>query len=212
MPRQNRVSPLGDFIITKARGAYMGNRGILHNREGQLGRARWKHPNWVTCVLESGDTQRQLMAPGKYTELFFLDEATAFAAGHRPCGQCRPVAYQCFKSMWLSRNGHLLGGSEQISFIDKALHHERVDRTRKQKHWMAQIENLPDGVFVLLAGSDVPRLIWQEKVVEWTPGGYRVSKPVSNVAVEVITPKSITKTFAAGYVPQVDPTVDLITC
>ena len=97
MPLQNRMTPLGDIIAHSGRGSFMGNRGILHAPDQRLGKARWRHPHWVTCVLVYKDWHREVMQPNNYTELFFLDEATALAAGHRPCALCRRKDYDAFQ-------------------------------------------------------------------------------------------------------------------
>src|SRR6202161_2154067 len=99
MPRQNRVTPFGEIITTPERGTFMGNRGVLHDTEGSLERA-WQAKRWLVCVLEFRGRKRQVMTPKRYTELFFLDEATALAAGHRPCRECRYADYQRFRSLW----------------------------------------------------------------------------------------------------------------
>lgn len=98
--RQNRVLPTGEVVAIPDRGLFMGNRGILHDTEGRLGGARWKHPHWITCRLTINGRKRTLMAPGRYTELFFLDEAVACAAGHRPCAECRRAEWLTFRAIW----------------------------------------------------------------------------------------------------------------
>lgn len=131
MPLQNRVSPNGDIVATYQRGMFMGNRGILHNDEKELVSTS-KIKGWVTCRLEFKGRKRELMAKGRYTELFFFDEATAFAAGHRPCAECRRERYKEFKSKWLEANGTLLGGdSTAIGEIDKIIHKQRIHKQKK---------------------------------------------------------------------------------
>ena len=105
MPLQNRVSPLGEIVATAERGGLMGNRGILHDRDRRLGVSRWKHPHWVCCRLAFLGRHRPVMTPGRYTELFFLDEATALAAGHRPCAECRRADYTRFLDAWTAAHG-----------------------------------------------------------------------------------------------------------
>src|SRR6059058_719820 len=99
MPRQNRFTPFGDVIATPDRGTFMGNRGVLHDAQGRIRRA-WQLKRWIVCVLEFRGRKRQVMTPGRYTELFFLDEATALAAGHRPCAECRHGRYVDFCDAW----------------------------------------------------------------------------------------------------------------
>src|SRR4051794_26424644 len=99
MPRQNRVTPSGDIITTPERGTLMGNRGVLHDADARIVR-RWQGKRWIACVLEFKGRWRPVMAPGRYTELFFLDEATALAAGHRPCAECRRRRFDEFRDTW----------------------------------------------------------------------------------------------------------------
>ena len=124
MPLQNRVSPIGSIVSVSSKGTLMGNRGRLHNENKEL-KSLSKHKCWVACKLEFKGRKRELMAPNKYTELFFLDEATAFTAGHRPCGECRKDRYKEFKSKWLEANFDLLNGEkDSIGNIDKIVHKE----------------------------------------------------------------------------------------
>ena len=118
MPHQNRTLATGEIVAHPARGLFMGNRGILHNETGQLGRALWKHKAWIICELSHKDWHREVLSPGNYTELFFLDEAVAFAAGHRPCKLCRRAAYLRFAGS----AGHYGTAPE----LDSRLHDERA--------------------------------------------------------------------------------------
>ena len=124
MPLQNRVTPRGDIVATPARGTLTGNRGILHDAGRQLGAARWRHHRWICCRLDFKGRRRAVMAPGRYTELFFLDEATALAAGHRPCWECRREAFQDFQSAWRCA----FGGADDVgaAAMDRILHRARV--------------------------------------------------------------------------------------
>ena len=125
---QNRVDPFGNIIKTKARGSWMGNRGILHDEHQQVLRP-FKLKAWLICVLEFNGRKRQVMAPNRYTELFFVDEATAFAAGHRPCFECRRQDYNRFKSSWLKGNPEYhFNEKTSIQKIDEVLHQERINR------------------------------------------------------------------------------------
>jgi hypothetical protein len=139
MPLQNRVTPWGEIVATPERGLFMGNRGCLHDGQRRVTKA-WARTPWVTCLLEFKDRHREVMSPGQYTELFFLDEATALAAGHRPCATCRRADYDAFKALWLEANPELAARSEgKTTEIDKLLHAERVDARRNKRTWSARL-------------------------------------------------------------------------
>jgi hypothetical protein len=147
-PLQNRVTPFGEIVASTARGGLMGNRGILHDDRKQLGAARWRSKAWISCVLEWKGSQRTVMSPGSYTELFFLDEATSCAAGHRPCAQCRRRDYNRFVAAWRQAEDIGEGTPVTASVIDARLHTERVaPRTRGKITFTAPLGNLPDGNF-----------------------------------------------------------------
>ena len=149
MPLQNRVTPCGELIATAARGTLMGNRGIIHDPDQKtLLTRRWQHQAWVCCRLEFKGYQHPIMGPGSYTELFFLDEATALAAGHRPCAYCRRADFNAFKTAWLSESSLANVGFISIKQIDRLLHCERMSRQRRQIRFSACLESLPDGVMV----------------------------------------------------------------
>src|SRR5436190_18839167 len=151
MPRQNRVTPFGDLIATPERGTLMGNRGILHEEAGNVVRA-WQVKRWLLCVLDFKDRKRVVMTPNRYTELFFLDEATGLAAGHRPCAECRRGRFRAFCDAW--RAG--IGNSQAVTTaaIDHQLHAERFAPGRTKRSFPASLDDLPDGVFVTLEGSE----------------------------------------------------------
>src|SRR5271154_7244364 len=148
MPRQNRPTPFGDILATQERGTFMGNRGVLHDAEGRIRRA-WQLKRWIVCVLEFRGRKRRVMTPGRYTELFFLDEATALAAGHRPCAECRHGRFLAFCDAW--RRAHKFDSTEPrptAGAIDDVLHGERVDIRRTKRTYAAKLGDLPDGVIV----------------------------------------------------------------
>lgn len=197
MPRQNRVTPEGEIIADPAKGLFMGNRGILHDDAGRIV-APFRHTNWVCCVTAFKDRRRNLMAPGRYTELFFLDEAVALAAGHRPCGECRRADYARFRSAWAAATGAGLPAPKEM---DRALHAARiVPRRRMQATFAAAPEWLPEGTFVRIASG--PALILGDRVLPWSPGGYGVSldRPATG-EVQVLTPRPTVAALAAGYRP-----------
>jgi hypothetical protein len=207
MTLQNRVTPDGDIIADAARGTMMGNRGILHDENQILGKARWRHANWVACRLEFNNRHRRIMAPRRYTELFFLDEAVAFAAGHRPCGECRRSDYLAFKVAWARHNGGQVLAAKDL---DRALHAERViARRRQQKRFQENLAALPAGAFVLLSDDqfhEQPFLVLADSLLPYSPSGYGVPiKRLKNAAVTVLTPPGTLNAFRAGYVPTLHP-------
>jgi hypothetical protein len=205
MPRQNRVTPLGELIATTERGLVYGNRGCLHDDAGHIRRAH-NGRRWIACVLEfRGRRRPQLMAPGRYTELFFLDEATALAAGHRPCAECRRADYRHMGAVLAARDPCLPGADA----IDTQLHGERlVAGTGERRLHEAAFDELPDGAFVLHDGK--PCLVLGEALLTWSPAGYvaRAARPAGQPAV-VITPPSLIallRTRRTPLVPLVHPT------
>jgi hypothetical protein len=200
---QNRVTPLGELIDTPARGLVYGNRGCLHDDTGRI-RRRYNGRRWISCQLRFKDWQRgPLLQPGKFTELFFLDEATAFAAGHRPCALCRPADYNRFVGLWQA----LHPGQSSADAIDAQLQDERVDDTRAQRHHDAALDELPDGAFVLHDGA--PHLVLGDSLLAWSPEGYaaRAPRPAGGRA-RLITPPSLVAVLRTGWqslVPLVHP-------
>ncbi|HEX7926700.1 MAG TPA: hypothetical protein VF678_03850 [bacterium] len=207
MPRQNRATPFGQLIAVPDRGLLLGNRGVLVDARGQLTRRQWSTWAWIACVLQFKGRRRKLMQPGTWTELFFLDEATALAAGHRPCGECRRADYQRFKQAWLAANGERLpDGVITIQGVDRILQAERAPRWKGTPYPEATLAGLPNGAMVLLPGSDTPHLVWGGGLLPWSPGGYGTPAPyASHRTVRVITPPSIVAAIRAGYAPLVHP-------
>jgi hypothetical protein len=201
MPLQNRVTPFGEIIAVPERGTLMGNRGILHDDAGSIVRS-WQVRRWIACRTAFRGRHRQLLQPHSWTELFFLDEATAFAAGHRPCAECRHADYQLFKEGWAVRVGAPNGADE----IDAVLHTDRLEgrgaQQRKRTYW-EQLAVLPDGAFVRLDGS--AWLLWAGQLLEWSAGGYSARRQLLPAAshVEVLTPHSLVAVLRAGYSLQV---------
>ena len=197
MPLQNRVQPTGEIIATPARGLFMGNRGILHDDGKRLGRARWKHKAWVTCVLKHKDWHRKVMQPGAYTELFFLDEAVALAAGHRPCAMCRNPDYKAYR-----RAAGLVGPA---AAMDATLHAERAIPRRFQQHRpVASIEDLPDGTIIL---DGEPCLIWKGGLFPVMPEGYGAKRKLQKGQFAVLTPRTSRAALAGGYLPRLHPSL-----
>ena len=196
---QNRVDPFGNIFKTTARGLWMGNRGQLHNDNQEIVRP-YKLQAWITCKLEFKGRKRPVMAPGKYTELFFLDEATAFAAGHRPCFECRRDEAEKFKTYWLKGNpGYHFNKRTLIKQIDDIIHIERISPQREKITYDANATTLPDGTFVVF--DEEPYLIKSGWMHKWTPFGYERKVPLPpGVMLKVLTPRSIVNAFRSGLV------------
>jgi hypothetical protein len=197
VPLQNRVTPFGDLIAVPERGTFTGNRGILHTPERKIVRHHVGR-RWIVCQLEFRGWHRDVMQPNRWTELFFLDEATALAAGHRPCATCRHADYQAFRQAWVSAHGGVLPSADEL---DRRMHQDRMAAPRIRRTWQATIKALPDGAFILVDGE--PWLIWASRVHRWSPGGYdrHESLPIGDVTV--LTPVCTVWTITAGYVPVV---------
>jgi hypothetical protein len=205
VPRRNRVTPVGDIIATPERGLFMGNRGVLHDAHGHVRRA-WQVKRWIVCVLAFRGRKRRVMAPGHYTELFFLDEATALAAGHRPCAECRRERFNAFREAWRSAHAGSDGsGLPTADEIDRRLHAERVGPDRSKRSFSAKLDELPNGVFVRHANSEGEAfLVCNDGLLVWTAAGYprRIDR-TKNGEMLVLTPQSTVRAIRAGYVPQV---------
>jgi hypothetical protein len=197
MPLQNRVTPTGDIIATPHRGMLTGNRGIIHDPATKtLLTRRWSSNAWLTCVCEFRGRRRKVMGGRSWTELFFLDEATAFAAGHRPCFYCRRDDANRFRAAW--EEGNRVSGVLARD-IDTVLHRERLDGGRKRLHALPMpLRQLPDGAMVQ-AGSE-SYLIVQGTPLLWSPGGYS-QRPNALTGAMLLTPPSTLRAFGAGYRP-----------
>ena len=208
MPLQNRVTPWGEIVALPERGLFMGNRGCLHDGQRQVTK-RWARLPWVTCALVFKDRHRQVMTPGQYTELFFLDEATALAAGHRPCATCRRDAYDTFKVYWLAANRDLAATTDgSMEAIDRLLHAERVDAAGRKRTWPGRLGDLPDGAMVVRTGTREPLLVLGGAVHPWTPAGYGPRQALAaDTPVQVLTPPSVVRVLARGYRPALHPSV-----
>jgi hypothetical protein len=200
MPLQNRVTPTGEIIATPHRGLLVGNRGIIHDPATKtLLRKRWSTPAWLTCVLEFRGRRRKVMARQSWTELFFLDEATAFAAGHRPCFYCRRDDANRFRAAWEEGNGV---NDMLAPGMDAVLHRERVASGGKLHPLPMKIEKLPDGTMV--QDGDDSFLIAGGRALKWSPAGYTQAQRLPK-SVKLLTPPSTVRAFAAGYRPMLHP-------
>jgi len=202
-PLQNRVTPTGEIVSDPGRGLLMGNRGCLHGPDRRLGVTRWRSKLWICCVLAWKGVRRDPMPPGRWTALFFLDEATALAAGHRPCAYCRRRDYVSFAEAW--GRAHGLVRRPRAHEMDAWLHIERVDsRSRRQLTRPAVIGELPDGVMIRHGGA--AGLLVGGRLLPWSFTGYAAPVEVPpTTTVELLTPPVTAATIAAGYRPLLHP-------
>jgi hypothetical protein len=201
-PLQNRVTPSGEIVSRPQRGLFTGNRGIIHDPATKtLLNRRWSSKAWITCTCEFRGRRRDVMGTRSWTELFFLDEATAFAAGHRPCFYCRRDDANAFRAAWEAGNG---GSAMRAPEMDEVLHAERLDGKAKRLHALPMpLEQLPDGAMV--RADDHSYLITQGRALLWSWDGYRDAQgDVTNAML--LTPPSIVNVFRAGYRPVLHPT------
>ena len=190
MPRQNRVTPHGELIAVPDRGMFWGNRGPLLDREGRLARYS-RGQAWVICVLSFKGRRRQQWTPGRLTELYFLDEATGLAAGHRPCGECRYRDYQAFKRAWGEAGGLPNGGLPGAPEIDARLHADRLAGSGVRRTYRAPLAALPSGTMAFKRA--------------WGGGGGLPGGGLPGGPVTVITPRATVAVLAAGYRPVLHP-------
>ena len=209
MPLQNRVTPFSTIEAVECRGLVMGNRGCLHDGNRVLRSQGWRTKSWIICSLSWKDRRRELMKPRSWTELFFLDEAVALAAGHRPCGYCRRDDYRKFLTCWAAGTGWNQARPPRQPDVDARLHAERIDRQGRQRHHDARLDRLQDGCFVLLPNhptqdDPTPWLVWGARLYPWSHAGYGppVERP-AGVTACAITPASTVAALAAGYSPVV---------
>ncbi|HST16399.1 MAG TPA: hypothetical protein VLK36_01940 [Gaiellaceae bacterium] len=197
MPLRNRVTPLSELVADPARGLVYGNRGCLHDDRGRI-RRRYAGRRWIACRLRFRGWHRSpLLQPGRFTELFFLDEATAFAAGHRPCALCRREDYVRFGELWAEQHP----GEAGADVVDARLHAERLTDGRAQRHHEARLDRLPDGAFVLV--DEQPWLVHGDRLLRYTLAGYVDPRARRRGAARLITPPSLVEVLRAGWDPAV---------
>ena len=198
-PARNRVTPTGEIVAIPLRGAWTGNRGILHRRRDIV---RFHAGDlWITCALQFKGRHQEQWRPGHYTFLFFHDEAVSFAAGHRPCAECRRPSYNAYRAAWAAGLGVEPPSAREMN---RRLHGERLVAGTHRRRWHALPWNdLPAGTFVMLDG--IPAVVVGGHVTEWAPDGYgrRRLRPSAGLAT-VVTPLSTVAAFRAGYEPRVD--------
>ena len=207
MPLQNRVDPFGELFADRSRGLFMGNRGgRIHTDDRHLTKRRWASRQWICCVLDFNNRRRDVWGRF-YTELFFLDEVTALAAGHRPCFECRRKDADAFAERW--RETFKRRTPPRAAAMDERLHAERLDGRAKRRH-RRMADDLPDGAFVAL--EDGAYAVRGNSLLRWTPKGYDTRKPRPHGALAaVLTPPAIVAVLAAGYRPRWHPSAGIIT-
>jgi hypothetical protein len=202
MPLQNRVTPFGEIVALAGRGLVMGNRGILHDDTRRIVRYSQVR-RWLACRTEFRGRHRTIMRPHSYTELFFLDEATAFAAGHRPCAECRHAEYRRFCALWAICHGEPVSAD----LIDRQLHRDRLAGGRAKRVYREDLVNLPDGACI--AVDDRAWLVWGNTLFAWSALGYTERRERSaRREVEVLTPRSTVAVLAAGYRVAIHPSAE----
>jgi hypothetical protein len=196
VPLRNRVTPFGEIVAMPGRGLLMGNRGILHDAERRIVRDSQVR-RWIACVLQFRGRQRQVMQPGSYTELFFLDDAAAMAAGHRPCAECRHADYVRFVDLWRQVNG----SATSADAIDRVLHAERRLGPWRKRTFDGDLANLPDGAYVAL--DERAWLVKGDDLLAWSADRYAERRPRSSAPrqVTVLTPRSLVELLRTGYQP-----------
>jgi hypothetical protein len=208
VPLQNRVTPEGEIVATPHRGLLLGNRGgAFHRPDRTLGRRRWATRQWIACVLSFKDRHREVMQPNRYTELFFLDEATALAAGHRPCYECRRADAVHFAALWAK--AHDMADSPSAPQMDEILHQQRVDDLGAKVTWTSSAQCLPDGTMIRLLEDDQTtsaHLVDGQRLLAWSLAGYGAirQRPMQG-HLAVLTPRSIVAVLSAGYRPMLHP-------
>lgn len=213
MPHKNRVNPFGDIIARPERGLFTGNRGgELHNEQGEIV-TPYTNKSWIICALSFKGRKAQIMEPGHYTHLFFLDEATGLAAGHRPCFECRREQAVDFRTAWVRSIGGDVNSPPNITELDGLLHGERYTEAsrkwdRQKRTYEESYTTLPDGAFVLV--DRMPHLIWHRALYLWTPGGYCAPVPIPEGKATVLTPRSSVGALRQGYRPVVHCSVDRV--
>lgn len=201
-PLQNRMTPLGEIEAVAARGRFTGNRGVLHDDAYRLLPARWKHRNWIICALAFRGRWRRVMTPRRWTELFFLDEATALAAGHRPCAECRRAAYDA----WMDAAAEGTGlPRPRAADLDVRLHAERAEPgARRLRRHGVRLEDLPPGAFVVSADGE-PALVLEDSLLPWRHQGYGPPMPRRAGATTLLTPPTSVAALRAGYRADLHP-------
>jgi hypothetical protein len=206
MQLQNRVTPFGEIVAISQRGMFIGNRGIIHDPATKtLLNRRWTTKTWLVCSCEYKGRRRAVMAGRSWTELFFLDEAVALAAGHRPCFLCRREAAERFRNSWASAKGEPRPSAKAM---DSVLHHERIEDGRKRVHPVpGPPTELPDGTMVVAAGSAFT--LRSGRAHRWTNDGYASPERLRR-ADGLLTPPSTLMALGSGYRPSLHPSISAV--
>jgi hypothetical protein len=201
-PAPNRVTPFGEIVAIDQRGTFMGNRGSIHRAPYEIGRP-WQVRRWITCVLEYKGWVAPMWAPGRWTALFFWDEAVALAAGHRPCALCRRPDYNRWRDAWAAAFGDRPGADA----MDLRLHADRLDGRQQRRHrrpW----SDLPTGTYVLLDDVGQPALVLDDRLVPWSPAGHGDPVPrLTGGIATVLTPRTTVDLLTHGYTPALHPSL-----
>ena len=203
MSLQNRVTPFGDIVAIPQRGTFTGNRGIIHDPTTRtLLTRRWTTKAWLACLCEFKGRRREVMGGRSWTELFFLDEAVALAAGHRPCFFCRRSAAEAFRDAWAKSTG---SKAVRAAEMDAVLHAERLDHRRKRLHPLPRaVAELPDGAVIAATGEAYT--IALGRAFRWTERGYAAAREIPR-ADGLLTPPSTLGAIRAGYRPVLHPDI-----
>jgi hypothetical protein len=198
MPKQNRVTPFSTLIAASARGTLTGNRGCLHDDHEQI-RRQFRGQRWIICLLDFKGRTRRIMTPGRYTELFFLDEATALSAGHRPCAECQRARFNQFREIWAKSNPETSKAARPAATAMDAILHQERTVTMQSCRFFNSVGDLPDGTFVTDDEHNA-YLVLRKLLLRWSPAGYEdpVKRDI-NLPLRVVTPASVVRTLCAGY-------------
>jgi hypothetical protein len=197
---QNRVLPTGEIVADPARGTFTGNRGIIHRPDATLGTSRWSHKHWLVCVLDHPKGRYHGPMPDRgWSALFFLDEAVAIAAGHRPCHYCRRSAYLAYRAAWEAADD----AQPDRMHMDTTLHNARVTRTRQQVRHDGKLDDLPDGTFILHEGR--AHLVLGDHLLPFSPTGYDAPRSRPSGPTTILTPAPSVAVLRHGYRPVLHP-------
>ncbi|HEY1976740.1 MAG TPA: hypothetical protein VGG89_09360 [Candidatus Baltobacteraceae bacterium] len=202
MPLRNRVTPFGDVVALPGTGTLTGNRGILIDERRRIVRG-WQTKRWIACRLSYKGIRRKVMQPHAWTELFFLDEAAALAAGHRPCAECRRDDYRRFRDLWQRH----VSADASADAMDAVLHRQRVEGRAKRTYRDAAA-SLPDGTFVAI--DDAAWLVHGKNLYAWSDAGYASRRALPHGHVDVLTPPAIVTILLSGYEPAIHPSVSAL--
>jgi hypothetical protein len=206
MPYQNRVNPFGELVADPSKAAEMlGNRGCLHDEHKRIGRKRWTTRSWVACDIGYKGRKQTIMAPNSYTQLFFLDEATALAAGHRPCAECRRSRFNAFTSAWRRAHDMVPDAPLRVAEIDRMLHAERV--VPRHERPFVDPRTIPDGAIVASRDGGATWLKWRDRLHHWTFLGYDEGVALPGDTLILLTPESTVRALRMGYEVEVHKTL-----